>query len=215
MNIQQFAVHIISCWEHTGHYDCHGDGAYGLIGWQEGQLENLLQAYLDYGGKLSKSPAWYAADLMKPDHGQNPDLNAAASDQDMQTVQWQMAAEYVARAIKYQWQFYPFASVMGQLLVADIGVNSGIWNYYVKHAHYHRSDHEEDVLRAVLSYRRKALKDYGIWQKYGGIRRRWEFYRGLLNGNGLAGIGPYQHEIEVNGVVLEFDGEPIEPMAPE
>ena len=59
MNIQHFAVQIISCWEHTLHYDCHGDGAYGLIGWQGQELEHLLQAYLDYGGKLPKSPAWY------------------------------------------------------------------------------------------------------------------------------------------------------------
>ena len=34
MKIQKAATKIISAWEHSGHYDCHGDGAYGLIGWQ-------------------------------------------------------------------------------------------------------------------------------------------------------------------------------------
>ena len=213
MNIQTFAVHIISSWEHGGHYDCHGNGAYGLIGWQEGQLKELLQAYLDYGGELRETPGWYADGLMQPGHGQNADLNAAAKTSEMQEIQWLKAADYVARAIKYQWQFYPFASVMGQLLVADIGVNSGIWNNYVKHAHYHRSDHEEDVLRAVLAYRRKALKDYGIWQKYAGIRRRWDFYSGLLKANGLAGVGVHQDTIGVNGVVFLLEGESIVPMA--
>ena len=38
MKTQKAATKIISAWEHSGHYDCHGDGAYGLIGWQRHDL---------------------------------------------------------------------------------------------------------------------------------------------------------------------------------
>lgn len=213
MKIQDAAVRIVSAWEHTGHYDCHGDGAYGLIGWQWGELEKLLEAYVDAGGKLSQSPSWYANELVKQGQGQNAELNAAAKDPVMQEVQLLLAEDYMERAIQYQWQYYPFATATGQLIVCDIGVNSGIRNHYVEHAHYHHSDDEDDVLNAVLLYRRKALKDYGIWQKYEGIRRRWAFYDNLLVLLVDKNLS-LNRTIDANGVQLDFVGDPIEPMKP-
>lgn len=211
MNILKAATNIISAWEHTGHYDCHGNGAYGLIGWQGNELVTLLQAYESAGGKLAKRPSDYANELM--DHhgaGQDAVLNGLAGDDLMQRVQQEQAGVYIERAIEWQWSFYPFATATGQLIVADIGVNSGIRNWYVKHSDCHLGDSEPLALQAVLDYRRKALMDYGLWHKYAGLRRRWDFYDGLID-NALD-LHQYQPSFKVNGVDVELGSNPIEPL---
>ena len=213
MNILQVATSIISGWEHGGKFDCHGNGAYGLIGWQGNELVTLLQAYESAGGKLSRRPRAYADELM--DHhsnGQDAVLNALADDPTMITVQHEQAHAYIKRAIEWQWQFYPFATVTGQLICADIGVNSGINNWYVKHSNCHLGDTEQLALQAVMDYRRKALMDYGLWHKYPGLRRRWDFYDGLIDDK--MNLSQYQPLIDVNGLTINIGDHPIKPLEP-
>lgn len=210
MKIQEAATKIISCWEHTGHYDCHGDGAYGLIGWEGGQLVSLLEHYEAEGGKLDFTPPQYNPLTAKLE----PELNERAKDPLMQQVQREQASHYMTSAIRHQQQFYPFATPLGQLILCDIGVNSGIWNFYVAHAGNFAGEDEASVINAVMTYRKAALKRYGIWQQYKGIQRRWEFYEGLLANVGVGRWGKSPLVMmTVNGVKLKFSDHEIEPLA--
>ena len=212
MKIQTAATKIISAWEHTGHYDCHGNGAYGLIGWEKGQLVSLLEHYVAAGGQLSDNPQIVA--------GKEAELNRLAAVPLMQQVQREQAYGYMTSAIEHQWKFYKFKSALAQLIICDIGVNSGIWNHYVEHCNADLSrDGEVNVLYAVLFYRRQSLMKYGIWQKYEGIRRRWQFYDKLWQDHRVFHLirtfdwgktAPGQ--MTVNGVSIQLD-EPIVPMA--
>ena len=206
MKIQEAATLIVSAWEHTGHYDCHGDGAYGLIGWERGQLVSLLEHYEAEGGTLSFTPQQYNPLTAKLE----PELNEVAKDPRMRSVQLAQAHHYMTSAIKHQWEYFPFKSAIGQLIICDIGVNSGIWNNYVKHAGDFAGVDEASVINAVMKYRQAALNKYGIWQKYEGIRRRWAFYDGLLANMGWGTSPP--GTMMVNGVKIEL-GEVIEPLA--
>ena len=107
MKIQDAATRIISQWERGGRYDCHGNGAYGLIGWQGGQLTGLLGAYLRAGGKLKWNPSSYA-DLLDV---QESELNEKANGSLMQQVQRGQARHYMTSAIKYQWHLHTLAMV--------------------------------------------------------------------------------------------------------
>ena len=209
MKIQEAATKIVSAWEHTGHYDCHGDGAYGLIGWERGQLVSLLEHYVAEGGTLAFTPAQYNPLTSKLE----PELNERAEDPLMRSVQMIQAHGYMTSAIKYQWEFYPFKTALGQLIICDIGVNSGIWNNYVKHCGAYPGDAEDVVLYKVMKYRRSALNGYGIWQQYEGIRRRWQFYQDLLDSRSDVPWGSWPHgqTLEVNGVYINLDEE-IEPL---
>lgn len=212
MKIQEAATKIISCWEHTGHYDCHGDGAYGLIGWEGGQLVSLLEHYEAEGGKLDFTPQQYNPLTAKLE----PELNERAKDPLMQQVQREQAYHYMASAIRHQWEYYRFQTALGQLIICDIGVNSGIWNFYVLHCGADlESDPEDRVIRKVMAYRQAALKKYGVWQQYEGIQRRWEFYEGLLANVGVGRWGKSPLVMmTVNGVKLKFgDHDLIEPLA--
>ena len=209
MKIQHAATRIVSAWEHTGHYDCHGDGAYGLIGWEGGQLVSLLEHYEAEGGKLAFTPQQY-----NPLTGKlEPELNERAKDRLMQSVQRIQAYHYMTSAIQHQWEFYPFRTALGQLIVCDIGVNSGIWNNYVKHCGAD-FEHEAElgVLHFVLDYRKQALERYGIWQQYEGIQRRWGFYHSMLL-HDRGDLGTILPTALVNGVRIELD-EAIEPLSP-
>ena len=215
MKIQTAATKIISAWEHGGRFGCHGNGAYGLIGWQGNELITLLQAYEAVGHLLQQRPVALAHQLM--DHngdGQNAELNELAEHETMQRVQREQAGKYIERAIKWQWKFYPFATVTGQLICADIGVNSGINNFYVKHSDCHLGDSEQLALQAVMDYRRKALMDYGLWHKYPGLRRRWDFYDGLLGDNAEANLRSIRPSVMVNGVKVELGDAPISTLTP-
>lgn len=224
MKIQTAATRIISCWEHTGHYDCHGDGAYGLIGWEGEELRGLLHKYIAAGGNLNNLPSWYADNLELSHDGQESehlrkaedDLNIVAENPLMQKVQREQAAAYMERAIKWQWHYYPFATALGQLICCDMGVNSGIKNFYVKHSGMTLKDNEFVVLTKTLEYRRQIFKKYGIWRKYAGIRRRWAFYDDLLGSGGDADMSlrSIQPSVMVNGVNVELGDEPISVLAP-
>lgn len=211
MKIQDAATRIISAWEHTGHYDCHGDGAYGLIGWEGGQLVSLLEHYEAEGGMLAFTARQYNPLTAKLE----PELNEIAKDRLMQSVQRVQAWHYMTSAIKHQWEYYPFKTAIGQLIICDIGVNSGIWNNYVLHCGADfESDPEDRVIRKVMAYRQAALNRYGIWQQYKGIRRRWQFYQDLLDSQGTIPswpAWPLDGHLTVNGVKIELD-EAIEPL---
>lgn len=207
MKIQTAATKIISAWEHTGHYDCHGNGAYGLIGWERGQLISLLEHYQAAGGQLSNTAPMVAS--------KEDELNRLAVDPLMQQVQREQAYGYMTSAIRHQWEFYPFRTALGQLIICDIGVNSGIWNHYVEHCKADLSrDDEDKVVAAVLSYRKNALMEYGIWQKYEGIQRRHDFYERIWKEDRML-WGKYAAPgaMLVNGVKILLD-EPIVPMVP-
>ena len=210
MKIQEAATKIVSAWEHTGHYDCHGDGAYGLIGWQGGQLVSLLEHYDAEGGALAFTPQQYNPLTAKLE----PELNEVAKDSLMQSVQRVQAFHYMTSAIKHQGEYFPFRTALGQLIICDIGVNSGIWNYYVLHCGADlTSADEKTVLVNVMKYRKQALQGYGIWQQYQGIQRRWEFYLDLLydNGASVSWGDTAPGAMMVNGVKIEL-GEVIEPL---
>ena len=222
MKIQTAAVKIISAWEHTGHYDCHGDGAYGLIGWQGEELRGLLHKFIAAGGSLKKLPSWYADNLELSHDGQESehlrkaedDLNAVAANPLMQRVQREQAAAYMERAIDWQRHYYPFKTALGQLICCDIGVNSGIKNFYVKHSGMTLKDSEHWVLVKTMNYRQSALKKYGIWRKYPGIRRRWQFYMDLVVDNSDGSLQSIQPSVMVNGVKVELGTDAISPLMP-
>jgi len=211
MKIQEAATKIISAWEHTGHYDCHGDGAYGLIGWQGGELRGLLHEFLAAGGTLKRHPGEYAVELLDDDGShQDDELNCLAKTPLMQRVQREQASRYMERAIEWQWRFYPFKTALGQLICCDIGVNSGIENFYVKNCGGTLKNDEASMLVKVMEYRRSALKGYGIWQKYKGIRRRWQFYNNMLYPDSLD-LSDCQPTVQVNGVDVDLGNDPIQP----
>lgn len=215
MNIQTAAVKIISQWEHGGRYDCHGNGAYGLIGFQGGWLTTLLHRYVTAGGALMYPANTYSDELMKEGNHDSEELDDIARQSLMQQVQREVALDYMTQAITWQLRYYPFKTALAQLICCDIGVNSGISNYYVAHSNAHLFDDEASAIHKVMVYRHKALEDYGFWQKYEGIRRRWGFYMGLIHDGAhpdltLKGIQP---EVQVNGNAVNLGDEPIQPMS--
>lgn len=176
MKIQLAATKIISMWEHGGRYDSHGNGAYGLIGWQGDELVGLLHEYQMAGGVLSRDPEEIAHDLLDAiGTHRDKELDFAAGTELMQRVQWMEAGVYMEHCVAWQNRYYHFATALGQLIICDIGVNSGINNFYVKYCGGGPQDAELYMLRKVMEYRRSALKKYQVWQKYEGIRRWWAF----------------------------------------
>lgn len=210
MNIQQAATEIISQWEHGGRFDCHGNGAYGLIGWQGEQLTHLLSRYVQMGGKLMYLPQSYADGLMTVH--QNGELNEVAADSLMQNTQRSEAEIYMDSAIRWQWRFYPFKTAMGQLICCDIGVNSGISNWYVKHSDAHLGDDELIAIKQTMLYRRQALQNYGIWGKYPGIRRRWDWYYSVFENDPDLDLKPMQPTADVNGHPVNLGLHHIKPL---
>lgn len=175
MQIQEAAVKIVSAWEHGGYYTCHGNGAYGLIGWEGGRLVDLLKAYKEAGGYLSGSPTYMAHHILE--HDVAKELDEAAVHERMMKVQNEQAFAYMTSAIAFQQKVYPFKLPLSQLVLCDMGVNNGLWNNYVKHC---GADFKNDMERAIIikaqKYRIQAVKDAGQWDKYEGIRRRYEWY---------------------------------------
>lgn len=206
MKIQEAATKIISMWEHGGRYDSHGNGAYGLIGWEGGQLTNLLGRYLQMGGSLAYSPAHYVKTMSSRPHSV-AELNAKADDELMQECQRQAAFDYMTKAIKYQQAVYPFSTALSQLVLCDMGVNNGLWNNYVKHCGFQAGDYEREVIIKAQKYRIQAVKDAGQWDKYEGIRRRYSWYLDVLKTHGTLDMAPMQPSVMVNGkkVVLGLD----------
>ena len=207
MKIQEAATKIISCWEHGGRYDGHGNGAYGLIGWEGGQLLSLLNAYTVAGGKLSFNPGSYI---------DWPELNKLADDPLMRTTQQIQAHKYMTKAIQLQQKHYPFKTPLAQLVLCDMGVNNGWYNNYVLHCGADLAkDAEAHVIAAAMTYRIEVMKQNDVW-KLEGIQRRYKFYQGMLSmavpigkwGNPAPGV------ISVNGVKVDLGGGIIEPLMP-
>lgn len=205
MQIQEAAVKIVSAWEHGGHYTCHGNGAYGLIGWEGGRLVDLLKAFVKAGGYLSGSPTYMAHHILE--HDTAKELDEAAVHERMQMVQRTEAYAYMTSAIKFQQKSYPFKLPLSQLVLCDMGVNNGLWNNYVKHCGFKKDDFERQIIIKAQKYRIQAVKDAGQWDKYEGIRRRYEWYLKLLTQETTMNM-PWQ-TIEVNGMLVKLDGEVI------
>ena len=217
MKIQEAATLIISQWEHGGRYDCHGNGAYGLIGWQGGQLEHLLQSYLEHGGSFAPSnatPKSLADKLLQGDH-QSAALNAIANEPLMRQVQQEQARHYMTSAIRHQEQFYPFRSALAQLVLCDMGVNNGVWNNYVKHGGVKSSDDERTAIIKAQEYRIKVVKDAGQWDQYEGIRRRYDWYLEAVKQAPHLRMDRFLPSVKVNGAEVQLcsKDEGIEPLA--
>ena len=214
MQIQEAATKIISAWEHGGRYDCHGNGAYGLIGWQGGQLNQLLVAYRDAGGKLLYQPDTYGEALLEPNNHDNEELDELAGTELMQNVQNQQAMLYMTEAILHQQSFYAFKLPLSQLVLCDMGVNNGLWNNYVKHCGFKSDDFERQIIIKAQKYRIQAVKDAGQWDKYKGIRRRYEWYlKATLHAPGM-NMEDFLPSVMVNGIEVELcdHREPIVPL---
>lgn len=207
MKIQEAATRIISMWEHGGRYDSHGNGAYGLIGWQGDQLVHLLDAYAAAGGNLHESSEYYARTLEH--QGTESELDAVAKTALMQRVQHEQAQEYMTRAIQHQCKFYKFRTSLAQLVLCDMGVNNGIWHHYVEHCGISKGS-EKDWILAAESYRIKVAKDYGYW-RLAGIRRRYQWYYDWLT-SGPMDMSSRLPDLMVNGSRVEL-AERIEPLA--
>lgn len=213
MLIQEAATKIISCWEHGGRYDCHGNGAYGLIGWQGEQLTILLDAYVEAGGRLMYLPKSYSHALLTVH--QNGELNEVADDPLMRATQLKQAHHYMTKAIRIQQQHYPFKTALAQLVLCDMGVNNGLNNNYVIHCGADlQNDSEAYIIGKAQAYRIHVMKDEGVWQKYEGIRRRYEFYQGMVSM--AVPINSWRPvAINVNGIKADLGGEAIEPLLPQ
>ena len=173
MQIQEAATRIISQWEHGGRYDCHGDGAYGLIGWQGVQLVHLLEHYNAEGSVGTASPP---SDYNPLTAKNEPELNDLATGELMQKVQREQARHYMTSAIRHQQQFYPFKTALAQLVLCDMGVNNGIWNKYVVDALKPGGNDEWSIIMMAMNVREHVVKTAGQWDKYEGIRRRYTWY---------------------------------------
>ena len=209
MKIQTAATKIISMWEHGGRYDAHGNGAYGLIGWQGGNLINLLKAYQQGGGRLGFNPESYI---------NWPELNELADDPYMQQVQREQAEVYMTVAIRHQQKFYPFIMPLSQLVLCDMGVNNGIYHHYVEHCGQVLSGpnraFERGIIIAAQKYRIKVMKDDGIWDKYEGIRRRYTWYLDMLKTHSDLNMAVMQPTVMVNGSKVDLGGDTIVPVNP-
>lgn len=205
MLIQEAATKIISCWEHGGRYDGHGNGAYGLIGWQGGQLLNLLNAYVAAGGKLSFNPGSYINDA---------EIDKLADDPLMRATQLKQAHKYMTKAIRIQQKHYPFRTALAQLVLCDMGVNNGWYNNYVLHCGADlQNDSEAYIIGKAQEYRIQVMKDEKVWQLEG-IRRRYEFYQGMVSM--AVPINSWRPvAINVNGIKVDLGGEAIEPLLPQ
>ena len=207
MTIQEAATKIISAWEHGGRYDSHGNGkTYGLIGWEGDELSGLLHAFLASGGKLGFDPkkqiSWTK-------------LNQLADDPLMRCTQLQQAHLYMTRAILAQEKHFQFTTALGQLIICDIGVNSGLHNNYVAHCGADLAkDPESWVIAAVMKYRTKVLTDDGLLERYPGLKRRIDFYQGLLSMAVPIGAWgrPAPGIMSINGITVDLGQGDIEPL---
>lgn len=209
MKIQEAATKIISMWEHGGRYDSHGNGAYGLIGWQGGQLVKLLDAYTAAGGRLGETSEYYARTLEH--QGTESELDAVAKLPMMQRVQNEQAQAYMTAAIQHQRQFYKFRTALAQLVLCDMGVNNGIYHHYVEHcdAYIGESQNERELIVSAECYRIQVAKDYGYW-RLGGIRRRYKWYYDWLT-SGPMDMSSRLPTLKVNGAAVTLS-ERIEPL---
>ena len=216
MKIERVATLVISEWEHSGEYTCHGDGAYGLIGEQGQNLTSLLHLYVHNGGHLKKDISWYAPELIKRAKNKTratriiKELDTVAADPLMQKCQNAAAETYMQSAIQHQLEFYPFKTALAQLILCDMGVNNGIWNKYVKDALQSAPrQSERQLILSAMGIRIKAMKDHGIWDRYEGIRRRYGWYMGLWKKDKNMTLAPFQPRIEVNGRKVNIGKDPI------
>ena len=217
MKIAQVATNVVSIWEHGGQYTCHGNGAYGLIGFQFGNVTSLLQAFLKAGGAIQHKVGWYADELIRraktgKTHKDKiiPELDQLAHNQLMQKIQRIMAEDYMIKAIKEQKQYYDFKMPLSQLILCDMGVNNGIWNKYVQDVAVKHPDDEFGVIWEAQRIRIKAMKEHGFWSKYAGIRNRYNYYLGLCKGNHHLTMKKYCPVLEVNGYNVNIGEYPIE-----
>ena len=210
MRIDAVATNIISIWEHGGRYTSHRNGAYGLIGFQWGNVDNLLRVYLKQPGaeSLQHTVDWYGKALMQGNHIV-PELDRLAGTEAMKKAQHIAAREYMRRAIAEQKKYYPFATALAQLIICDMGVNNGIWNKYVQDVPNRDAKSELVVISDAMRVRIKAMKDHGIWQKYTGIRRRYNWYIGLVEANADLDMKPFCPVMEVNGMKVNI-GDSVE-----
>lgn len=216
MQIQEAAVKIVSAWEHGGHYTCHGNGAYGLIGWEGGQLVDLLNAYQLAGGDLARyganNPRWLAENILVKECAES--LDAVAGTELMQRVQQQQAYAYMTSAIVFQQKIYPFKLPLSQLVLCDMAVNNGLWNNYVKHCGFKSDDFERQIIIKAQKYRIQAVKDAGQWDKYEGIRRRYNWYlQATMHAPGMNMEG-FLPSVMVNGIEVKLVDDHREPIVP-
>lgn len=213
--ITKLATDIISKWEHGGAYTCHGNGAYGLIGFQGDALAAMLAVFFHDGGQLKHTPKWYADELVKKGKGINAELDKLAKTPLMKQTQEWAAEKYMARSIHQAQKHFPFKTPLAQLIICDMGVNNGIWNNYVKDAirdyprkmpHYHLKE-ERDLIMSAMSIRIKAMKDHGIWDRYAGIRKRYSWYQGLWKRDKALTMKVFGDTIKVNGYTVHLPKE--------
>ena len=216
MKITEVATKVISQWEHGGEYTCHGNGAYGLIGFQGSNVTSLLQRFIMAGGTLKHKPDWYAPELLKriknKTHDKRiiPELDLLAKTPLMQSVQKREAEAYMTHAIKHQQQFYGFKTPLAQLILCDMGVNNGIWNKYVIDALKSMSKgSERDIINSAMMIRIKAMKEHGVWDRWRGIRERYSWYLSLWKQDKKMLMKPFQPIISANGRKVNIGSEPI------
>ena len=207
MKITKLATDIISKWEHGGEFTCHGNGAYGLIGFQGGVLCILLHDYVNAGGTLNKPVGWYAPELVKKGKGINVELDKIANTPLMEKTQWEAGEQYMAHAILQAQNYFPFKTPLAQLIICDMGVNNGIWNNYVKDALRDApKKSERNLILSAMSVRIKAMKDHGFW-RYAGIRRRYAWYQSLWKRDKALTMKVFGDTIKVNGYTVHLPDE--------
>ena len=207
MKITKLATDIISKWEKGGEYTCHGNGAYGLIGFQGGVLSNLLHDYVEAGGTLAQPVDWYAKQLVKKGKGINVELDKIANTPLMEKTQWEAGEHYMEQAIHQALKLFPFKTPLAQLIICDMGVNNGIWNHYVKDALRDApKQSERHLIMSAMSVRIKAMKDHGFW-RYAGIRRRYAWYQSLWTRDKPLTLKVFGDTIKVNGYTVHLPDE--------
>ena len=190
-SILKAATDIISIWEHGGLYTCHGNGAYGLIGFQGQNVTDLLKHYIELGGTLQHDTKWYASRLLslaqqtqtRRQHRIIHELDVLAAGPLMQKAQQDMAHRYMKDSIEIQKKYFDFQYPLSQLVLCDMGVNNGKWNHYIKDAVSAHSKDEFKVISRAIQIRKQAMVKHGFWQKYAGIRNRYTWYERLVAGD--------------------------------
>ena len=216
MKIETVATNVISIWEHGGLYTCHGNGAYGLIGFQWDNVTRLLEHYVHGHGKLDHDPSWYAGELLrraKTGHTHDeriiPELDKVARDPLMQKTQRYEAYQYMRDSINIQKRHFDFKMPLSQLILCDMGVNNGQWNKYVEDVDVSGKS-EYDVIWAAQEVRIDAVKRAGEWH-YKGLQHRYLWYQHLCKSNHHLTMKKFMPVLEVNGVKVKI-GTAIEPL---
>ena len=202
----EMCLRVIYEWEGRT-YGCHGkEPSYGMIGFTDGLLTDLLDRYKAAGGVLANPSDWYARNLREGCELQgvyvNDELEGFAKDHRMQVAQESAARDYFTKALSLSAIPRGLHSPLGQLIVADAAVNNGLRHEIWEAAEDALSlPHKQPVPnegRFIVEMCRQRMDRRKVAMEKEGVRRRYEWYMDLAK-DGDLDLLRHLPVMEVNG----------------